>query len=429
MMAYGRIVSIIGLGYVGLPVAVAFGKRSRVIGFDIDTVRIEELRRGVDRTGEVEPADLAEADVRFTSDASALREADFHVVTVPTPIDETRQPDLRSLLGAARTVGRHLDPGDVVVFESTVYPGATEEVCVPVLEDASGLACGTDFTVGYSPERINPGDREHTLTRIPKIVAGQDEATLGIVASVYESVVTAGIHRAATIQVAEAAKIIENTQRDLNIALMNELAMLFARMDIDTLDVLAAAGTKWNFLPFTPGLVGGHCIGVDPYYLAHKAAMLSYHPQVILAGRRVNDGMGIHVAGLAVKALVRRGAGAPGAVVTILGFTFKEDIADLRNTRVVDIVRELEDYGLIVQVHDPRADPQAASREHGVEIVTCEALRPADAVILAVPHAGFVERGWDGIIALLREAQGIVIDVKGVLDRALRPDGIELRRL
>ena len=428
-MAHGRNISVIGLGYVGLPVAVAFGKRSRVIGFDIDASRIEELRRCTDRTREVDPAELAQTDVRFTGDAAELREADFHIVAVPTPIDQTRKPDLRALLAAARTVGLHLESGDIVVFESTVYPGVTEEECVPVLEDASGLVCGTDFTVGYSPERINPGDREHTFVRIAKIVAGQDEATLDIVASVYESVVTAEVYRAPTIRVAEAAKVIENTQRDLNIALMNELALIFARMGIDTGDVLAAAGTKWNFLPFTPGLVGGHCIGVDPYYLAHKAAMLSYQPEVILAGRRVNDGMGAYIAGQTVKALVRREFGAHGAVVTILGFTFKEDVPDLRNTRVVDIVRELEDYGLTVQVHDPCADPEEASREYGVDIVAGDALHPADAVIVAVPHAAFTQRGWPGVTALLRETRGIVIDVKGVLDRESRPGGIELLRL
>ena len=428
-MAHGRNISVIGLGYVGLPVAIAFGKHSRVIGFDIDAGRIEELRRCTDRTREVDPAEFAQTDVRFTGDAAELREADFHIVAVPTPIDRTRKPDLRALLAAARTVGRHLESGDIVVFESTVYPGVTEEECVPVLEDASGLVCGTDFTVGYSPERINPGDSEHTFTRIAKIVAGQDEATLDIVASVYEFVVTAGIYRAPTIRVAEAAKVIENTQRDLNIALMNELALIFARMGIDTRDVLAAAGTKWNFLPFTPGLVGGHCIGVDPYYLAHKAAMLSYQPEVILAGRRVNDGMGAYIAGQTVKALVRGDFGAHGAVVTILGFTFKEDVPDLRNTRVVDIVRELEDYGLTVQVHDPCADPEEASREYGVDIVAGDALHPADAVILAVPHAAFTQRGWPGVTALLRETRGIVIDVKGVLDRGSRPGGIELLRL
>ena len=428
-MTHGRRISVVGLGYVGLPVAVAFGKRSRVIGFDIDTGRIEELRRGVDHTREVARAELAEADVHFTSNAAALREADFHIVAAPTPIDRTKKPDLRQLLGAVRTVGRHLEPGDVVVFESTVYPGVTEEDCVPVLEEASGLVCGTDFAVGYSPERINPGDREHTFTRVAKVVAAQDEATLDVIAGVYESVVTAGVYRATTIRVAEAAKVIENTQRDLNIALMNELALIFARMGIDTRDVLAAAGTKWNFLPFTPGLVGGHCIGVDPYYLAHKAAMLGYQPEIILAGRRVNDRMGTHVAGQVVKALVRRGLGAHGAAVTILGFTFKEDVPDLRNTRVVDMVRELEGYGLAVQVHDPCADPEEASREYGMEILAREALRPADAVILAVPHARFVEQGWPGVTSLLRGARGLVVDVKGVLDRASRPGGVDLRRL
>ena len=428
-MEHGRTVSVIGLGYVGLPVALAFGARSRVVGFDVDAARVEELRRGVDRNREVGPADLAAADVHFTNDAEALREADFHVVTAPTPVDEANRPDLRPLLGAARTLGRRLEAGDVVVFESTVYPGATEEDCVPVLEEASGLACGTDFTVGYSPERINPGDREHAFARIPKIVAGQDAATLDVVAGVYGSAVAAGVHRVASIRVAEAAKVIENTQRDLNIALMNELALIFDRMGIDTRDVLAAAGTKWNFHPYTPGLVGGHCIGVDPYYLTHKAAALDYHPQVILAGRRINDGMGAYVAGQAVKALVRRGVAMGGAVVTVLGFTFKENVSDLRNTRVIDVVRELEDYGLRVQVHDPRADPEEARREHGVEIVAAGALRPADAVILAVAHAEFVAGGWDGVTALLRGGRGAVIDVQCVLDRTARPCGIDLRRL
>ncbi|MCY4286339.1 MAG: nucleotide sugar dehydrogenase [Thiotrichales bacterium] len=429
VMGHGRRISVVGLGYVGLPVAVAFGRRSRVIGFDIDPGRVEELRRGVDRTGEVDPDALAATDAHFTSDAEALREADFHIVAVPTPIDRTRTPDLRGLLSAARTVGRGLDRGDIVVFESTVYPGVTEEECVPVLEEASGLAGGADFTVGYSPERINPGDREHTFTRVAKIVAAPDETTLDIVARVYESVVAAGVHRAANIRVAEAAKVIENTQRDLNIALMNELALIFARLGIDTRDVLAAAGTKWNFLPFTPGLVGGHCIGVDPYYLAHKAAMLGYQPEVILAGRRVNDTMGAYIAGQAVKALVRHGLGTSRAVVTILGFTFKENVPDVRNTRVVDIVHALEDYDFEVQVHDPCADREAASREHRVEIVDGDTLRPADAVILAVPHAAFTQRGWPGVTALLRESRGIVIDVKGALDRGTRPAGIELLRL
>ena len=428
-MEHGRAIAVIGLGYVGLPVAVAFGARSRVVGFDVDAARMAELRRGVDRNREVRPAELAAADVRFTSDAEALREADFHIVTAPTPVDETHRPDLRPLLGAARTVGRRLKAGDIVVFESTVYPGATEEDCIPVLEEASGLACGTDFTVGYSPERINPGDREHTFTGIPKIVAGQDAATLEVVAGVYESVVGAGVHRVASIRVAEAAKVIENTQRDLNIALMNELALIFERMAIDTHDVLAAAGTKWNFHSFAPGLVGGHCIGVDSYYLAHKAAFLGYHPQVILAGRRINDAMGAHVAGQAVKALVRRGTAMRRAVVTVLGFTFKENVSDLRNTRVVDVVRELEGYGLDVQVHDPRADPEEARREHGVGLAAAEALRPADAVILAVAHDEFVAGGWAGVTSLLRGGRGAVVDVQGVLDRAARPRDVDLRRL
>ncbi len=428
-MTHGRRVSVVGLGYVGLPVAVAFGRQSRVIGLDVDAGRIEELRRCVDRTGEVAPADIAHTDVHFTCDPADLREADFHIVAAPTPIDDTRKPDLRSLLGASRTVGMQLEPGDIVVFESTVYPGVTEEECVPVLEDASGLECGKDFAVGYSPERINPGDRDHTLARITKVVSAQDEATLDTVARVYESVVTAGIHRAPTIRVAEAAKVIENTQRDLNIALMNELALIFARMDIDTRDVLAAAGTKWNFIPFTPGLVGGHCIGVDPYYLAYKAATLSYQPEIILAGRRVNDGMGVYLAGKVVKAMMRRGIDADGALVTILGFTFKENVTDLRNTRVIDVVRELEDYRLSVQVHDPCVDPQEALREYGVGVVAGDALRPADAVILAVPHAAFVEGAWPAVAALLRDERGIVIDVKGVLDRASRPADIELLRL
>lgn len=428
-MTHERAISVVGLGYVGLPVAVAFGKRSRVVGFDTDAGRVDALRRGDDRTGEVDSAELARADIRFTTDAADLRQADFHVVSVPTPVDETKRPDLAMLLDATRTVGLNLKRGGVVVFESTVYPGATEEDCVPVLEEASGLSCGEDFTVGYSPERINPGDREHTFTQVPKIVAGQDATTLDIVARVYASVVRAGVHRAPSIRVAEAAKVIENTQRDLNIALMNELALIFERMGIDTHDVLAAAGTKWNFLRFTPGLVGGHCIGVDPYYLAHKAAVNGYRPDVILAGRRVNDGMGAHVAAMTAKALTQRPEGAARAVVTILGFTFKEDIPDLRNTRVVDIVRELEEYGLTVQIHDPCADPQAALHEYGVEICARDGLRPADAVILAVAHEKFVVESWAGITALLREARGIVVDVKSVLDRSSCPLDIDLRRL
>ena len=428
-MTHERAISVVGLGYVGLPVAVAFGKRARVVGFDTDAGRVEALRNGVDHTGEVGPDEIARADIRFTTDATDLRRADFHIVSVPTPVDESRRPDLTMLLDATRTVGLNLKRGSVVVFESTVYPGATEEDCVPVLEEASGLSCGDEFTVGYSPERINPGDREHTFTQVRKIVAGQDAATLDVVARVYASVVSAGVHRAPSIKVAEAAKVIENTQRDLNIALMNELALIFGRMGIDTHDVLAAADTKWNFLRFTPGLVGGHCIGVDPYYLAHKAAAHGYRPDVILAGRRVNDGMGAHVAALTAKALTQRPEGAAEAVVTVLGFAFKENIPDLRNTRVLDIVRELEEYGLTAQVHDPCADPHAAFQEYGVELRARDGLRPADAVILAVAHERFLDEGWTGITALLRDARGIVIDVKSVLDRSSCPRDIDLRRL
>ena len=428
-MAHGRNISVVGLGYIGLPVAVAFGKRSRVVGFDLDAGRIEELRRCVDRTREIEPADLAETDICFTSNAAELREADFHIVAAPTPIDRTMKPDLRSFLGAARTVGRHLKPGDIVVFESTVYPGVTEEDCVPVLEDASGLVCGTGFTVGYSPERINPGDREHTFTRIAKIVAGQDEATLDIVASVYESVVTAGVYRAATIRVAEAAKVIENTQRDLDIALMNELALIFARMGIDTRDMLAAAGARWNFLPFTPGLVGGHCISVAPYYLAHKAAMPSYLPEVILAGRRVNDGMGAWVAGQAVKALVRRDAGAHRAAVTMSGVHVQGECprpAQHARGRHRSRARRLW----------PRGPGSRYLRRSGRGVLRTRN-RDCRAGSIAPGRRGHSGRpAWRvraarlaRVIALLRDARGIVIDVKGVLDRAARPGGIELLRL
>ena len=328
-----RIISVVGLGYVGLPVAVAFGKVRRTVGFDINPVRIQELQRGHDRTGEVTPEDLAAADILFTDRIEELSQADFHIVAVPTPVDEANQPDLTLMFRASETVGKALKKGDIVVYESTVYPGVTEDECVPVLERVSGLTCGIDFTVGYSPERINPGDKEHTFTKIKKVVSGQDAATLEIVARVYESVVTAGVHRAASIKVAEAAKVIENTQRDLNIALMNELALIFDRMGIDTNDVLEAAGTKWNFLKFRPGLVGGHCIGVDPYYLTHKAEKIGYIPQVILAGRRINDGMGKFIAQRTVKEMIHAGHSILGNTVTVLGLTFKEDCPDLRNSR------------------------------------------------------------------------------------------------
>ena len=428
-MSHGRKISVVGLGYVGLPVAVAFGRQQRVIGFDIHDGRVAELRGGHDRTHEVDDGDLAQTDILFTSDADELAAADFHIVAVPTPIDDAKTPDLRPLLGASRSVGPRLKRGDIVVYESTVYPGATEDECVPVLEQTSGLKCGVDFTVGYSPERINPGDREHTFTRITKVVSGQDQATLDVVAAVYESVVTAGVHRAATIKVAEAAKVIENTQRDLNIALMNELSLIFDRMGIDTRDVLAASGTKWNFLPFTPGLVGGHCIGVDPYYLTHKATMLGYFPQVILAGRRINDGMGAHVASQVVKQLIMAGVTVRGCVVTVLGLTFKEDVPDLRNTRVTDIIAELLEYGVKLQVHDPQADPEEAKEEYGLELVPRDALAPASAVVLAVAHAEFLEAGWPLVSSLLCDGRGVVADVKGVLPRESRPADVSLWRL
>ena len=428
-MSHGRSISVIGLGYVGLPVAVAFGRQQRVIGFDIDALRVAELRAGHDRTHEVDDADLTQVDILFTSDADDLGSADFHIIAVPTPIDEAKRPDLRPLLSASRSVGPKLKRGDIVVYESTVYPGATEEECVPVLEQTSGLECGVDFTVGYSPERINPGDREHTFTRITKVVSGQDAQTLEVVAAVYASVVTAGVHKAASIKVAEAAKVIENTQRDLNIALMNELSLIFERMDIDTRDVLAAAGTKWNFLPFTPGLVGGHCIGVDPYYLTHKAIMLGYYPQVILAGRRINDGMGAHVAAQVVKHLIRAGATVRGCTVTVLGLTFKENVPDLRNTRVVDIVTELREYGVRVQVCDPMADPAEAQHEYGLELTPLAEAAPAAAVVCAVAHHEYVTAGWSLVSRLLDDGQGVVADVRGVLAREATPEGIVLWRL
>ncbi len=424
-----RKVSVIGLGYVGLPVAVAFGKTAQTIGFDINPVRIRELKEGIDRTGEVESADLKAAAILYTHDIDDLRAADFHIVAVPTPVDEAHQPDLTPVIRASETVGKALKKGDIVVYESTVYPGATEEDCVPVLERFSGLKCGPDFTVGYSPERINPGDKEHSFTKIRKVVSGQDAATLEIVAEVYGSVVTAGVYQASSIKVAEAAKVIENTQRDLNIALMNELAMVFDIMGIDTREVLEAAGTKWNFLKFQPGLVGGHCIGVDPYYLTHKAEKLGYIPQVILAGRRINDGMGKFVAQRTVKEMIRAGHPVLGSTVTILGLTFKEDCPDLRNSRVIDIIRELEDYGVVVQVHDALADPAEAFHEYGVELTELSALRPAAAIVAAVAHRAYREMSVDDLAGLMG-GNPVLSDVKGMFDPAeVHAAGIRLWRL
>lgn len=429
MSTHDRKISVIGLGYVGLPVAVAFGRHQRTIGFDINPARIRELEGGHDSTLEVEDAELAETDIHFTSNAEDIAGADFHIVAVPTPIDNAKRPDLTPVIKASETLGAHIKKGDIIVYESTVYPGATEEDCVPVLERVSGLTCGRDFFVGYSPERINPGDREHTFTKITKVVSGQNAEILDIVARVYESVVTAGVHRAATIKVAEAAKVIENTQRDLNIALMNELALIFNRMDIDTRDVLAAAGTKWNFLKFDPGLVGGHCIGVDPYYLTHKAAIVGYIPQVILAGRSINDDMGRYVAQQAIRELIASGEVVKGSVVTVLGFTFKEDVPDLRNTRVIDIVRELESYGIDVQVHDPYASSEEAHEEYGIELVDEAALQPARVLVFAVPHRHYLDGGWPFVTSRLAGGQGAVLDVKGRLDRTSVPSGVTLWRL
>jgi UDP-N-acetyl-D-galactosamine dehydrogenase len=418
-IASGRTkVAVVGLGYVGLPLAVALGDHFRVIGFDISRPRIQELQDGRDSTREVEPERLARATVEYTDDPARLSEAGIIVVAVPTPIDGNRKPDLRPVVGATATVGAHMRKGCVVVYESTVYPGLTEEICVPLLEEKSGLSCGPDFTVGYSPERINPGDRVHTLESIVKVVAGQDRPTADLLARFYGSVVRAGVHRASSIKVAEAAKVIENTQRDLNIALMNELALIFDRMGIDTLEVLQAAGTKWNFLPFRPGLVGGHCIGVDPYYLTFKAESIGFHPQVILAGRRINDGMGKFIAEKTIKAMIGAGCLIKGARVGLLGLTFKEDVPDLRNSRVEDIIHELADYQVDVLVHDPLADPDEARREYGVEVLPLEALRDLDALILAVSHKEFADLDVARIGAMFKNpAAGIVIDVKSFLDK------------
>ncbi len=427
-MSPRRKIAVLGLGYVGLPVAVAFAREGfSVIGFDIDKDRIRELYDGLDRTCEVEASDLKHATLKLTHEPEPLKACDFFIVTVPTPIDGARRPDLGAMFGASEIVGAALKKDDIVVYESTVYPGAVEEECVPLLERCSGLKAGSDFHVGYSPERINPGDRQHRFESIVKVVSAQNQATLDIVAGVYGSVVKAGIHRAPSIRVAEAAKVIENTQRDLNIAFMNELSLIFQALNIDTGDVLAAARTKWNFLGFQPGLVGGHCIGVDPYYLTYRAEKAGYHPEVILAGRRINDGMGQRIARECIRGLLRRKG--TGGVVTVLGLTFKEDVPDTRNSRVIDIVRELDSFGLKVQVHDPLASPEHAKREYGLTIESVDRLEPADAVILAVAHGCYVEGGWALIQKLLSGGAGLVFDVKMKLDRGSKPASIELLRL
>jgi UDP-N-acetyl-D-galactosamine dehydrogenase len=427
-VTHGRKIAVIGLGYVGLPVAVAFARTGTpVVGFDIDRRRVDELRAGCDRTREVDPRELQQPTLSYQGDPAALAGSDFYIVTVPTPVDAARRPDLRAMLAASQTVGSMLSCGDIVVYESTVYPGAIEEDCIPVLERASGLKAGDDFAVGYSPERINPGDKMHRFETITKVVSAQDARTLDIVAAVYGSVVEAGVHRAPSIKVAEAAKVIENTQRDLNIAFMNELSAICQVLGIDTVDVLDAARTKWNFLPFHPGLVGGHCIGVDPYYLTFRAEKAGYHPEVILAGRRINDGVGERVARECVRRLFQRNRGS--ATVIVLGLTFKENVPDIRNSKVVGIVRELEAFGVGVQVHDPLALPSEADSEYGIKLVAFEALRPADAVILAVAHDDYTRGGWPFISRLLNGGEGVVLDVKAKLDRARTPAGVDLWRL
>lgn len=421
-------IAIVGLGYVGLPLAVAFGKKIKTIGFDLNEEKLSSYRKGCDPSGEVEPDSLSQAkQLVFTSDPSMLGEAEVIIVVVPTPIDEAQRPDLSPLQGASRTVGEHMSPGATIIFESTVYPGCTEEVCVPILEKHSKLPWqGRDgvvgqeegFFVGYSPERINPGDKVHRLETIIKVVSGDTPETLERVASLYETVVDAGVHRAANVKVAEAAKVIENTQRDLNIALMNELSLIFNELDIDTLDVLEAAGTKWNFLPFRPGLVGGHCIGVDPYYLTYKAQTVGFHPQVVLGGRQTNDDMGKFIARQTIKQLVKLGHPVSGAKVTVLGLTFKEDCPDLRNSRVPDIIEELQEYCCDVSVHDPLATSDEAQREYGLELCDFDSLPRAHAVILAVPHRQYLD-GVEQRVMSLMVPDGVVIDVKSVLDREL----------
>ncbi|WP_017723012.1 nucleotide sugar dehydrogenase [Staphylococcus xylosus] len=406
-----RKIAVVGLGYVGLPVAVTFGNKHKVIGFDINESRIQELKNNYDRTNEVTEDKLKQTNIEYTSNAEDLKKADFIIVAVPTPIDKHNKPDLSPLLKASETVGKVITPDTIVVYESTVYPGATEEDCVPVLEKYSGLECGKDFYVGYSPERINPGDKVHTFETIIKVVSGQTPEVLEVVADVYSSVVTAGVHKASSIKVAEAAKVIENTQRDVNIALMNELAIIFDKLDLDTNEVLKASGTKWNFLNFKPGLVGGHCIGVDPYYLTHKAQEVGHHPEVILAGRRINDNMAQHVSSNIIKELLKKGLEVQGASVNVLGLTFKENCPDLRNTKVIHIVKELEEYGLKITVNDVEADKSEAKKLFNLNLKGKSDLRKADVVLFAVPHSEYLNQRADYIN--LAEENGIIVDIKG----------------
>ena len=422
--------AVIGLGYVGLPLVVEFGKHLRTIGFDIATHKVQACQRGTDPSRELSDAEVqAATHAVYTDDPRMLGEADVIIVAVPTPVDDAHIPDFRPLIGSSTSVGRHMKRGAIVVYESTVYPGATEEVCIPVLERESGMQWKKDFFVGYSPERINPGDKDHTLTKILKIVSGDTPATLDTVAKVYEKIIGPGVHRASSIRAAEAAKVIENTQRDLNIALMNELAIIFDKLGIDTSEVLEAAGTKWNFLKFKPGLVGGHCIGVDPYYLTHKAEMLGYHPQVILAGRRINDGMGKFIAEQTIKQMIAAGSPIKGARVNVLGLTFKENCGDLRNSKVIDIIRELKTYGVDVHVTDPQAESAEAEHEYGVPLEAWDILPRADAIVAAVAHREFAALPLAAIAAKLQPG-GVFIDVKACYDaKALEGAGFRVWRL
>ncbi|WP_025162141.1 nucleotide sugar dehydrogenase [Paraclostridium bifermentans] len=418
-------ISVIGLGYVGMPLAIAFAKKINVIGFDVNKEKIELYKQGIDVTNEVGNKALKETTALMTSDETKLKEAKFHIIAVPTPINDDKTPDLRPIIGASRVLGRNLTKGSIVVYESTVYPGVTEEVCIPILEEESNLKCGVDFKIGYSPERINPGDKLHRLENITKVVSGMDEESLENIASIYELIIEAGVHRAESIKVAEAAKVIENSQRDINIAFVNELSMIFNKMEIDTKAVLEASGTKWNFLKFYPGLVGGHCIGVDPYYLTHKAEQIGYHSQVILSGRRINDGMGKYVGESTVKNLIKANKQVKGAKVAILGMTFKEDCPDVRNSKVIDIINELKEYGINVFVADPIADENEVKREYGVELTKFENIKNMDAVIVAVGHKEYMELNLESIKKLYEEKPEllnnedklVLVDVKGIFDK------------
>lgn len=422
-------ICVVGLGYVGLPVALEFAKKYKVVGFDINQHRVELMQKGIDPSNELEPSEFDDCDITFTSKPEQIKDCTFYIVAVPTPINEHKYPDLKPLIGACKIVGGILKKGDIVVFESTVYPGCTEEDCVPVLEKESGLKFGDGFTVGYSPERINPGDKVHTLTRITKVVSGSDETTLKIVSNVYNSIIEAGVHEASSIKVAEASKIIENTQRDLNIALMNELSLIFKKMGINTFEVLEAAGTKWNFLPFRPGLVGGHCIGVDPYYLTYKADMLGYHPQVILAGRRINDGMGEYIASQTVKQMIENGTPIKGSKVHVLGLTFKENVPDLRNSKVIDVITELQSFGIDVYVHDPLAEPDEAMEHYGVQLSSWEELPVANAIVMAVAHQEYLDKPLSEYV-LKVEKGSCFVDVKSQFDQDLLKDaGLKVWRL